>query len=787
MVREKRRKEREVATELPSEDDGVKGVVRDIKENSLHSKHGQDDAKMMSTLMYGPFRWRNCPGAAGDAGICSGNGRCVLRSNGNAGRCDCFPDYRTGGDGKPSVDCSVSCKNAGLPGGACHSDYGWGKCVVNTITRQHTCQCIEGVMGDACQYVCPGLGNDLLGEKIKQKCGGRGSCHIHNVVEVPADLEQAKALVEKIAIGPGVGKFKGEYDLERLLGITLPPLCSSVCPEGLQVACDLDCIDWAEKTTVPPKDAYTLTAMKQTLAEYDHDAECSCDAGNTLGKSCHVLCPSSSGNICRGRGPELPTAAPGVKHDPWVGELIFHLGEYHASKAGCLWGLDEAAGKIDNWETEKPPNRFDRDPFYKDHFDQFNPQIRGSAQGMNGVHARMAGALRPPELLKGVVATCRCWDEIGYASQGNKYTCIIRCKGAAWAGTGENVCGGKYKFTGNEPVYGVKKLWNLPEDPKANLYPVPPVTVVEPWAVEWTPKDLSNYVNVYKQARMEVTCGKDSGEDDAYANLALVGLSSVHNYGDRIWKVKPYLNFHPESNPIPTCKVKCASPAVPVAVAGTGPESMWQDYANSVHGDMDFTCPDGQAVTGMKSQWTRGFNDRRWKFRCSKVHGGTMNETRTTEFLNENDAELDFTCDSTEVMVGFESEYSSKAPDCDPGHHYLKLLMPHGDRISCRTAGGKPSAARPSCIHPLWAMRIRTRPSTIKSSRSRKRQGALAGPASTPSMKPTALMSIPLWACVRGLVSGRVTLRHQPLTSKWVILMRFPSVNSQQGRCRRVR
>ena len=337
----------------------------------------------------------------------------------------------------------------------------------------------------------------MLGSKIGEKCAGRGECHIHNVIELPADFKQARALTKDIAIGKGRGKYKGTYDLEKLTGLRIPPLCSVVCPEGLKNKCDTECIDWAKEKTIPPVDGVSFAKMKQKLSQYDHDAECACDAGNIMGTACQVLCPSKDGNICNARGPELPSAAPGMKKDSWAGELIFRYGSYHAAKGGCLWGLHDAAGLIENWR--KPvPDRFDRDRFVKGWFQDGDD--RGAAQDKKqpgGVSAKKAkqmdhsfgafgalfadlykkhygislpGVYEQPRM-PGVLASCRCWHEMGFHKKGDQYTCIVRCKGAGWAESGENVCGGKYKFTNQEPTYGLKSLWGLKKDPQANLYP----------------------------------------------------------------------------------------------------------------------------------------------------------------------------------------------------------------------------------------------------------------------------------------------------------------------------
>lgn len=167
-----------------------------------------------------------------------------------------------------------------------------------------------------------------------------------------------------IAIGKGIGKFKGEFDLKRLTGVVIPPKCEDVCPKASTVKCDVDCIDWHKDTSVPPLTEQARAEIVQKVTKYDHDAECRCDAGNILGDACHVLCPSKNDNICAARGPDLPSAAPGMKHDSWVGDLIYKLGAWVESKAGCLWGEKNAAGNMPNgFTSEESSDAFHRDPF----------------------------------------------------------------------------------------------------------------------------------------------------------------------------------------------------------------------------------------------------------------------------------------------------------------------------------------------------------------------------------------------------------------------------------------
>jgi hypothetical protein len=326
---------------------------------------------LKNNIMTGPFVWEICPGAKNEpiAAICSSKGRCNIHSRSSA-RCDCFPNYF--GD-----DCGVSCPNAGLPGGACHVDYGWGKCTYDKLSNTAKCKCIKGVSGDACQYPCPGKGRDDYGKYLKRTCAGRGKCHMPEEVKIPLTMADARNLTMRI-LSEGIGKYKGEYDMKRLLGVSPPANWKALLSEesacaGLidtpfygnassdYVSCR-DQIAMSDGSGFPPQSEHEYETMAKTLARVDHTAECKCQPG-LFGFACQVLCPKSNGATCRNRGPSPWKVGAAMRVDQWFGSQISHLGEFVNEHRGCMWGMFDAGGMLaTRWKDGKKTVSY-RDPF----------------------------------------------------------------------------------------------------------------------------------------------------------------------------------------------------------------------------------------------------------------------------------------------------------------------------------------------------------------------------------------------------------------------------------------
>jgi hypothetical protein len=145
---------------------------------------------------------------------------------------------------------------------------------------------------------------------------------------------------------------------------------------------------------------------------------------------------------------------------------------------------------------------------------------------------------------RGTVATCRCWKEMGYGlGAGNMYTCTGRCKGAGWAKSGSNVCGGRYKFTSKEATTGLKALWDLKEDPKSDLRPKKSTFVAQVEVVTWKPwtgnaKDPKQWSETknYFDGPLNFECGNDPDKYGGMALTAMRGEKVNEKRWDRQWR-----------------------------------------------------------------------------------------------------------------------------------------------------------------------------------------------------------------------------------------------------------
>jgi len=144
----------------------------------------------------------------------------------------------------------------------------------------------------------------------------------------------------------------------------------------------------------------------------------------------------------------------------------------------------------------------------------------------------------------------------------------------------------------------------------------------------------TNWVNEY-----------DGNMDWIILNSNMVtGLYSVHNNKreDRIWKF--YYGKTSYSN------VACT-------------QQKWTNYINDWDGPLSFYCPTNHAINGFKSVHDNRREDRRWKIGCCKVNGATLIDVGITDYLNEWDRPLDFTCGDDEVLVGLDSVHDNKKED----------------------------------------------------------------------------------------------------------------------------
>ena len=89
----------------------------------------------------------------------------------------------------------------------------------------------------------------------------------------------------------------------------------------------------------------------------------------------------------------------------------------------------------------------------------------------------------------------------------------------------------------------------------------------------------------------------------------------------------------------------------------------WSLTQNAFDRQLDFKCGSNQAMSGIWSYHNNHHEDRRWKFQCCALQGRTLYRERLTSDINDWDAQINFKCGSTEVLVGLKSRHSNKRED----------------------------------------------------------------------------------------------------------------------------
>ncbi len=64
-------------------------------------------------------------------------------------------------------------------------------------------------------------------------------------------------------------------------------------------------------------------------------------------------------------------------------------------------------------------------------------------------------------------------------------------------------------------------------------------------------------------------------------------------------------------------------------------------FVNDWDGRMDFRCPKNYAVSGMYSEHNNKKEDRRWKFRCSRINR-VLGTCTYTWYINQYDGPMDY-------------------------------------------------------------------------------------------------------------------------------------------------
>ncbi|XP_075715929.1 hemagglutinin/amebocyte aggregation factor-like [Rhinoderma darwinii] len=146
-------------------------------------------------------------------------------------------------------------------------------------------------------------------------------------------------------------------------------------------------------------------------------------------------------------------------------------------------------------------------------------------------------------------------------------------------------------------------------------------------------------------------CFEDPFEFECQSRETINSISSEHNsyYEDRVWAF--------------TCKKTLPS-------AG---QCYWTPhYVNDYDEVLDFICPLGEVLSGMKSENDNYYNDRRWKFSCCRGTSNYIVDCQLSDFVNVFDGRMNFIVPDGYVLVGAFSEHQNYFEDRIWKYQYCK-------------------------------------------------------------------------------------------------------------------
>ena len=119
----------------------------------------------------------------------------------------------------------------------------------------------------------------------------------------------------------------------------------------------------------------------------------------------------------------------------------------------------------------------------------------------------------------------------------------------------------------------------------------------------------------------------------------MIGVHSVFNAGhkDRLWN---WLCRRVSEHPYSHCQ--------------------WSGDENAETGNMNFTCPTNQVLTGLHSYYVRRAADRRWRFQCCYARRYVTTHCYTTEWANLGDEHIYHRTGIPRVFTGAISIYNIK-------------------------------------------------------------------------------------------------------------------------------
>jgi len=94
-------------------------------------------------------------------------------------------------------------------------------------------------------------------------------------------------------------------------------------------------------------------------------------------------------------------------------------------------------------------------------------------------------------------------------------------------------------------------------------------------------------------------------------------------------------------------------------------EQSWTDWKNNWDGYLSYTCPSNQVLFGVESYHNNHREDRRWRFQCCRVSSGvTVKKESWTGYLNDWDGKLKYQCPAAnQAIVGLSSYHDNKKED----------------------------------------------------------------------------------------------------------------------------
>uniref|UniRef100_A0A6I8T2I0 Hemagglutinin/amebocyte aggregation factor n=1 Tax=Xenopus tropicalis TaxID=8364 RepID=A0A6I8T2I0_XENTR len=89
----------------------------------------------------------------------------------------------------------------------------------------------------------------------------------------------------------------------------------------------------------------------------------------------------------------------------------------------------------------------------------------------------------------------------------------------------------------------------------------------------------------------------------------------------------------------------------------------WTNYVNDFDQELNFTCPTGSVLSGMESYHDNKKEDRRWKFRCCQGEVAVAQNCTWSDYVNDFDGCLTWEAPPNHHLVGAFSYNDNKRED----------------------------------------------------------------------------------------------------------------------------